>query len=82
MESKRAFIGLFLVLVLLVSSQVALATTFDEANVVMRDQRQTCRRDPDAPGCHNNKRSAAAKEGGATFAVACSSVIIAALLAL
>ncbi|CAM8909060.1 unnamed protein product [Rhodiola kirilowii] len=84
MESKRAFVGFFLVLVLLVSSQVALATTLDEPHVVMRDDRELCKRNPDHPSCHNNnnnnKRSAAAKEGGATFAVGCSSVIIAAAM--
>ncbi|KAL9688244.1 hypothetical protein QQ045_032663 [Rhodiola kirilowii] len=81
MESKRTFVGFFLVLVLLVSSQVSLATTFDEPHVVMRDARELCTRNPDHQSCHNNRRrSAAAKEGGATFGVACSSVIIAAAM--
>ncbi|CAM8906051.1 unnamed protein product [Rhodiola kirilowii] len=81
MESKRAFVGFFLVLVLLVSSQIALATTFDEPHVVMKDNREICGRDPADPSCHGNRRrSAAAKEGGATFAVGCSSVIIAAAM--
>uniref|UniRef100_A0A7N0U8P5 Transmembrane protein n=1 Tax=Kalanchoe fedtschenkoi TaxID=63787 RepID=A0A7N0U8P5_KALFE len=75
-QDKRVFISFIFVLVLLVSSQIALADYEDGLHVVMK--RENCRRDPDDPQCHNDKRSAASKDGGTTFAVACSSAIIAA----
>uniref|UniRef100_A0A7N0U9L7 Transmembrane protein n=1 Tax=Kalanchoe fedtschenkoi TaxID=63787 RepID=A0A7N0U9L7_KALFE len=75
-HDKRVFISFLFVLVLLVSSQVALADYEDDLHVVMK--RENCRRDPDNPQCHNDKRSAASKQdGGMKFAVACSSAVIA-----